>query len=120
MIDKNKFTPIVIFTYNRLDSLIQTIQHLSKNIYKEYTDLIIFSDSWRSEKDKQDVLNVRKFLQSIKEFKSLNVIKRGGGNLRWFIIFTFKNAPNRNMLSYLLRGVVVRVFGYPIKWLMSK
>ncbi len=76
MIDKNKFTPIVIFTYNRLDSLIQTIQHLSKNIYKEYTDLIIFSDSWRSEKDKQDVLNVRKFLQSIKEFKSLNVIKR--------------------------------------------
>ena len=45
---------------------------------------------------------------------------RGGGNLKWFIIFTLKNAPKQNMFSYLFRGVVVRVFGYPIKWLMDK
>jgi len=76
MIDKNKFAPIIIFTYNRLDSLIQTIQYLSKNIDKEYTDLIMFSDSWRNEKDKENVLNVRKYLHSVKGFKSHNIIER--------------------------------------------
>lgn len=45
---------------------------------------------------------------------------RGGGNLKWFIIFTFKNAPKQYMFSYLVRGVAVRVFGYPIKWLIGK
>lgn len=45
---------------------------------------------------------------------------RGGGNLKWFIIFTFKNAPKQYVFSYLVRGIAVRVFGYPIKWLMGK
>jgi len=76
MIDKNKFAPIIIFTYNRLDSLIQTIQYLSKNIDKEYIDLIMFSDSWRNEKDKENVLDIRKYLYSIKGFKSIKIIER--------------------------------------------
>jgi len=76
MIDKNKFAPIVIFTYNRLDSLIQTIQYLSKNIDKEYTDLIMFSDSWRNEKDKENVLDIRKYVHTIKGFKSIKIIER--------------------------------------------
>lgn len=45
---------------------------------------------------------------------------RGGGNLKWFIIFTIKNAPKQYMFSYLVRGIAVRVFGYPVKWLMGK
>jgi len=73
---KNYFIPIIIFTYNRLDSLIQTIQYLSKNIDKEHTDLIMFSDSWKHEKDKENVLNVRRYLHSVKGFKSHTVIER--------------------------------------------
>jgi len=76
MIDKKKLAPIIIFTYNRLDSLLQTIQYLSKNIDKEYTDLIMFSDSWKNEKDRENVLLVRKYLHSIKGFKSIKIIER--------------------------------------------
>ncbi len=76
MINKNKFAPIIIFTYNRLDSLIQTIQHLSKNIDKEYTNLIIFSDSWRNKKDREDVLNVRQYLHTIIGFNKIKIIER--------------------------------------------
>jgi len=45
---------------------------------------------------------------------------RGGGNLKWFTVFTFKNAPKQLMVSYLLKGLAVRIFGYPIKWLVGK
>ena len=73
---KTYFAPIIIFTYNRLDSLTQTIHYLSRNIDQEYTDLVIISDSWRSEKDKVSVLNVRKYLHSVKGFKSIKIIER--------------------------------------------
>ncbi|MFK5938708.1 MAG: glycosyltransferase family 2 protein [Sulfurimonas sp.] len=45
---------------------------------------------------------------------------KGGGNLKWFIIFTFKNSPKKYLFQYLIRGVAIRIFGYPIKWLMEK
>jgi len=45
---------------------------------------------------------------------------RGGGNLKWFIIFTVKNAPKKYLLQYLLVGLVKRIFMYPIRWLMGK
>jgi len=75
MNNKN-FSPVIIFTYNRLDSLTQTVNYLSKNIDKEYTDIIIFSDYWKTEKDKKNVINVRNYLHTISEFKSINIIER--------------------------------------------
>jgi GT2 family glycosyltransferase len=45
---------------------------------------------------------------------------RGGGNLKWFIIFSFKNTPKKYLFTYLVRGIAVRVFGYPIKWMVGK
>jgi len=45
---------------------------------------------------------------------------RGGGNLKWFTIFTFKNAPKKYLLQYWIDGVLRRVFGYIIKWTQGK
>lgn len=45
---------------------------------------------------------------------------RGGGNLKWFAIFTFKNAPLLYLPTYLIIGLSRRIFGYPIKWLQGK
>ncbi len=42
---------------------------------------------------------------------------RGGGNLKWFTIFVFKNVPKRYLLQYWIDGVSRRVGGYPIKWI---
>jgi GT2 family glycosyltransferase len=44
---------------------------------------------------------------------------RGGGNLKWFTIFTFKNAPKRYVLQYWFKGITRRVGGYLVKWLQD-
>jgi len=42
---------------------------------------------------------------------------RGAGNLKWFTIFAFKNAPKRYLLGYWLNGVAHRMGGYLLEWL---
>lgn len=42
---------------------------------------------------------------------------RGGGNLKWFTIFVFKNAPKKYLLPFWLNGVSRRIGGYLIRWL---
>lgn len=41
---------------------------------------------------------------------------RGGGNLKWFTIFAFKNAPKRYLLTYWLNGISRRLGGYLLEW----
>jgi len=72
----DNLAPIVIFTYNRLDSLINTINNLLKNENINESKLIIFSDSWKNYKDKESVLKVREYLYTIKGFKSIHIIER--------------------------------------------
>jgi len=45
---------------------------------------------------------------------------RGGGNLKWFTIFTFKNAPKKYLFQHWTIGILRRVFGYPINWILGK
>lgn len=68
--------PIVIFTFNRLDTLIEVINNLKKNILSKNTDLIIFSDYPKKEKDLESVNQVRIFLKSIDGFNSIEIVER--------------------------------------------
>jgi len=63
------FAPLVLFTYRRLPR--ETIESLLSNDVAKETDLYIFSDGYRSNIDKRDVLNVREYLKSISGFKSI-------------------------------------------------
>ena len=72
----NNFTPLVIFTYNRLDTLELVIKSLQKNILADETDLFIFSDFARKEKDIESVNRVRSFLNSVDGFRSVTIIER--------------------------------------------
>jgi hypothetical protein len=38
--------------------------------------------------------------------------RKGLGNLKWFIIFSFKNAPRRYLFSFLIFGIIRRLFNY--------
>lgn len=69
----NKLAPIVLFTYNRLWHTQMTVQYLQKNILSEQSDLIIFSDAGKNEKDNEDVQKVREYLRSITGFKSVEI-----------------------------------------------
>lgn len=68
--------PLIIFTYNRLDTLEVSIKSLQENFLANQTDVFIFSDSARAEKDIELVNKVRKFLHSINGFKSITIIER--------------------------------------------
>ena len=68
--------PIVIFTYNRLDTLIYVIEYLIKNSLSQKSDLIIYSDHPRKDKDLDAVNKVREFLHKIDGFNSIKIIER--------------------------------------------
>lgn len=41
---------------------------------------------------------------------------RGAGNLKWFTVFTFKNAPKKYLLQYWIIGITRRIGGYLLEW----
>jgi hypothetical protein len=67
--------PIGISTYSRLQHLKQTIEALKANKLAKESDLYIFSDAARPG-DEGRVDAVRKYIDSIKGFKKVHVIKR--------------------------------------------
>lgn len=72
----NNLVPVIIFTYNRLDTLELVIKSLQKNTLVDETDLFIFSDFARKEKDIESVNRVRSFLNSVDGFRSVTIIER--------------------------------------------
>ncbi|MBL19244.1 MAG: family 2 glycosyl transferase [Flavobacteriaceae bacterium] len=41
---------------------------------------------------------------------------KGGGNLIWFTIFAFKNAPKQYRVQFWLKGSIFRMGGYLLEW----
>jgi hypothetical protein len=67
--------PIVLFTYKRVDTLTQTIAALKNNYLAFDSDLIIFSDGAKNERDALAVEEVRRVLKNVNGFKSVTVNK---------------------------------------------
>lgn len=60
--------PVVIFTYDRLDTLKRTIESLETNELASETDCFIFSDAFDEKKNNYDsICSVRSFLDSYKD-----------------------------------------------------
>ncbi|MDI6049234.1 sugar transferase [Flavobacterium sp. XS2P24] len=68
-----KLSPIVLFTYKRLDTLIQTVETLQKNYLADRSNLFIFSDAARGEQDVEAVNNVRNYIKSITGFETVTI-----------------------------------------------
>lgn len=73
---KSKLAPVIIFTYNRLDTLTVVIENLQNNKLAKDTELFIFSDYAKKAADVNSIEQVRNFLEQIKGFKSIKIIKR--------------------------------------------
>lgn len=71
-----KYAPVVLFTYNRIDELKVTLQELKNNIAASKSDLIIYSDAARNDRETKDVDEVRSYIRKIDGFKSVNIIER--------------------------------------------
>ena len=68
-------SPIALFVYNRPKHTQQTVEALSKNFLAQESDLIIFSDGPKMEKDLEAVLRVREYVKSITGFKSVQIVE---------------------------------------------
>lgn len=68
----NTIAPIVLFTYNRIDTLQLTINSLLTNEEASNSTLLIFSDGPKNKDDEKSVSNVRQYLQTIEGFKSID------------------------------------------------
>lgn len=70
------FAPIVLFTYNRANHARQAVDSLLINQEANESDLIIYSDGPKGLSDAVAVEENRKYIHSIKGFKSIEIIER--------------------------------------------
>jgi hypothetical protein len=68
--------PIVVFTYNRLESTQKTIEALKLNDLANESDLFIYNDGPKNINVLAKVTNVREYLKTINGFKSITIIER--------------------------------------------
>ncbi|NJL14586.1 MAG: glycosyltransferase family 2 protein [Microscillaceae bacterium] len=87
--DKNP-VPICLFTFNRLHNTIETLNALKKNYLAQSTPIFIFSDGPRNETEADQIYQVRQFLESVKGFQSIEIIKQ---------------ASNQGLARSIIKGV---------------
>lgn len=68
--------PIALFTYNRPIHTRKVLDALSKCYMADESELIIFSDHWRSKSDIPSVVEVRNVISEIDGFKNVKLILR--------------------------------------------
>lgn len=73
---RKDLAPIILLVYNRLNNTKEVVKNLKKNTFSKQSELYIFSDASRSNKDKEKVEKVRAYLKKIKGFKKIHIIKR--------------------------------------------
>ena len=66
--------PVVLFVYNRLQHTRQTVEALLRNRGAAETELLVFLDGPRSEKDIDAVRDVRSYVGQTKGFRSIELI----------------------------------------------
>ena len=67
--------PILLFTYNRPSHTKSTLEALLSNKLSKESELFVFSDGFKNDVDKEEVLEVRKLVQSIEGFKKIHIIE---------------------------------------------
>jgi hypothetical protein len=68
-----KTAPVLLFTYKRVESLRETIQALQQNFLALESELYIFSDGPKGDKDADQVEQVRSFIKSVSGFKKITI-----------------------------------------------
>lgn len=70
------YAPVLLFVYNRLAHLKQTVAALQQNVMAEKSELFIYSDAPVSERDGKPVREIREYIRTISGFKRVEIIDR--------------------------------------------
>ncbi len=68
--------PVVLFVYNRLWHTRQTVEALQKNKLADNSELFVYCDGSKGDKDLQKVFEVREYVKSISGFKRITIIEK--------------------------------------------
>ena len=93
----NRYAPIVLFVYNRLEHTKRTIEALQKNNNASKHELFIFSDGPKRGEE-ENIKQLRNYLEEIEGFKNVNII----------------NSPrNKGLANSVIDGVtqIIEIFG---------
>ncbi len=72
-VENKELAPICLFVYSRPDETKRTVDSLLKNSLVAESNLYIFSDGEKTAKDHDNVIDVRKYIHSIKGFASVTI-----------------------------------------------
>lgn len=113
--------PVVIFAYKRKAELKRAVEALQACNLADETNLFIFSDGPKGEKDNKEVLEVRAYIQSIKGFKKTTFFfskqNKGLGasiiggvteiikSYETLIVLEDDLVPSKNFLQYMNQGL---------------
>jgi hypothetical protein len=68
--------PIVLFVYNRPDHTRQTVEALQRNELAQESQLFVFSDGPKTQREATKVREVRSYIHSITGFSKINILER--------------------------------------------
>jgi len=90
-------TPILLFTYKRLELTRQTIEALQRNFLADQSELFLFSDGPKTEQDLLKVQSVRKYLHTVAGFKKITI---------------FESENNTGLAGSIINGVsrIIKVY----------
>lgn len=69
----NKFAPVLLFVYKRLDTLKLTVASLQQNYLAGESELFVFSDAAKTSDDQLQINKVRDYIRTIDGFKHVYV-----------------------------------------------
>jgi len=79
---KKNLAPIILFVYNRYDTLIRVVKSIQKNKLSKKSELHIFSDGGKNSVDEIQVLKIRTYIKKIKGFNCMSLIASCYGKIK--------------------------------------
>jgi len=70
-----QLAPLLLFTYNRPQHTRLTLEALLNNDLSSQSELFVFSDGYKNNRDKKEVLEVRELIRSIDGFREIHIIE---------------------------------------------
>lgn len=87
-----ELSPILLFVYNRLDHVQATVEALKKNILANESNLYIFSDGPKNDKDINSIKAIRQYIKTIEGFKNVKI---------------FESEKNNGLANSIINGVTM-------------
>lgn len=72
-LEGEKLSPVILFTYNRLEETKKTVENLKQATLFDKTDIYIYSDGAKNLEAEETVKKVRRYLEELSKYKNIKI-----------------------------------------------